>query len=198
VFIIGVLYVTYIIVRTIITIFISYAIFTSLFYIFLKKNKIISISYWNFINPWPKYHREKKQLKLMNKILKEFWLYLQTDERYLKYRNKFKDQTEEEKKKLVIMSLHQYEEWGQVEDNFFANFVEENIKSKYPKIKDEFLEHFTNSFFEFPILTLQKTEELILENKNKKLLILIPGIRAFLKKKELKEIFKYEDRKETQ
>jgi hypothetical protein len=178
------------------TIFISYAVFSTLFYIFLKKKKVINISYWKFINLWPKYHKEKKQLKIINKILKEFWLYLQTEERYLKYRKKFKEQTEESKKKLVIMSLHQYGEWEQIEENFFANFVEESIKKKYPKIKDDFLVHFTNSFFEFPILTLQKTEELMLKNKNKKLLILIPGIRALIKKKELKEIFKRKDKED--
>ena len=64
------------------TIFISYIFSSSLFYIFLKKKKVINISYWKFINPWPKYYKDKKQLKIMNKTLNEFWLYLQTDERY--------------------------------------------------------------------------------------------------------------------
>jgi hypothetical protein len=164
-------------------------LFSLLFYLNFKKKKIIKKTYWEYMLGG--LFKDKKQKKMMNTILDDFWLYLQVDKAYINLKEKYEYMEIPYMNGIIIFDMLELKEWEQNKENFYTNYVEDNIKKKNKKLKDKFInyEYFALKYSNMPILSLQKTEELIFHRENKKLLILIPIIRALKKKKDLQEIF---------
>jgi hypothetical protein len=167
----------------------SYILFSLLFYLNLKRLKIIKKTFWEYLLGG--LFKDKKQNKIMNTILDDFWLYLQVNQAYINLKKDYEYREIPYINGIIVFDMLELKEWEQIKEDYYANYVEDSIKKKNKKLKEKFInyEYFALKFCNMPILSLQKTEELIFHRENKKLLTLIPTIRKFKKKKDLQEIF---------
>ena len=118
----------YLIIKNVLILVISYSAFSLLFYLHLKKKKIVKNTYWEYMIAG--IYKDNKQKKLMKIALSDFWLYLQIDKTYINLKENYEHIESPFMNGLIIFDMLESKEWEQIKENYYTNFLTDKIKRK--------------------------------------------------------------------